>query len=400
MKINTQICYKSNSYNREVGLVLGAAFIFMAATFVVKSIMISIGLSQLELFASLLVYVFWAFILLNFVLKNVFILPILFFYEIFYWLLFLVSLYFFPKNIDIFNQYLVYFRRISIVFIPCGVICAHCTSFNGVFNRMRFSAIIGSALFYFSFILGGLANFDYQTLGVLLTPFVLILFVNVLSNKSIITIIFFFLDVVLVLGSGRQSVVVIVVGCLLLFVIQERKHSKMIVLLCLIAISVLSMVLLFFDYIINLLISVVEGMGIDSYMLTMLVKGEFFSFSTRKPIFDAALSIINSQGIHASGLLGSITEIRNIHSWIAYPHNIVFDLLIDFGMVLGGLLLFLLFFATIKQSLKGELERRLIVVFLAVMSIIRLLVSSNYLIEGPFYILIIMLFYKQKVKRA
>ncbi len=387
-----RISAKTEDYNKSVADILGYTFVFAAGTYVAKSIVIGLGAPQLELFASLLIYIGWFWILGRFLLENYSILPKIILAELLFWGILYVSIAMFHETETIFNEYIMFLRRVALVFIPCGVICARCTDFEGIFIRVRKYAYFGSILIAVSFFVGGMASIDYQSLGLYITPFFLILYVNFLRNKTVLTTLMLVVDAVFVLAGGRQSFITLLLGAVFVYLFENRKKTMKIVVALIVALIIILFFSLMLEPLLKGLIVLVNAMGLDDYMLSMLANGELLSTSTRDVIYESSVQIIQTNGHHLSGLFGSIYKIRTVYSWIAYPHNIIYDFLIDFGTILGGILLLLILYKLVRQIIGGDPERRLVLIFLADISIVRLMVSSNYLIEGPFYILLIMLF--------
>lgn len=394
-----RISAKTEDYNKSVADILGYTFVFSAGTYVAKSIVIGLGAPQLELFASLLIYIGWFWILGKFLLENYSILPRIILVEVLFWGILYVSISRFPETETIFNEYIMFLRRVSLVFIPCGVICARCTDFEGIFLRARKYAYFGSILIAVSFIVGGMASIDYQSLGLYVTPFFLILYINFLRNKTVLTTLMLVVDAVFALAGGRQCFIILLLGVVFIYLFENRKKPMKIVVALIVALIIILFLLLMLEPLLKVLITLVNEMGLDDYMLSMLANGELFSTSTRDIIYESSAQIIKSNGYYLSGFFGSIYKIRAMYSWIAYPHNIIYDFLIDFGTILGGILLLLILYKLLRQIMGGDSERRLVLIFLADIAIVRLMVSSNYLIEGPFYILLIMLFSSTSMKR-
>lgn len=387
-----RISAKTEDYNKSVADIFGCAFVFAAGTYVAKSIVIGLGAPQLELFAALLIYIGWFLILGRFLLENYSILPRIILVEVLFWGILYVSIYMFPETETIFNEYIMFLRRVALVFIPCGVICARCTDFEGIFIRARKYAYFGSILIAVSFSVGGMASIDYQSLGLYVTPFFLILYVDFLRNKTVLTTLLLVVDSVFALAGGRQSFIILLLGAVIIYLFENRKKPMKIVVALIVALIIILFFSLMLEPLLKGLIVLVNAMGLDDYMLSMLANGELLSTSTRYVIYESSVHIIQTNGHHLSGLFGSIYKIRAMYSWIAYPHNIIYDFLIDFGTILGGILLLLILYKFVRQIIGGDPERRLVLIFLADIAIVRLMVSSNYLIEGPFYILLIMLF--------
>lgn len=137
-----------------------------------------------------------------------------------------------------------------------------------------------------------------------------------------------------------------------------------------------------------------KNSGMEFRTIAELANGNFFDTSTRDLIYEKSVQIIEMNGPKISGLFSDRFYIRQYKQWIAYPHNLILEVLIDFGTVLGSLILGLIIFRVVFTILKGSSEKKLLCIMISSLVLCRLMVSSSFMIEGFFYIFIGVIFSK------
>lgn len=147
--------------------------------------------------------------------------------------------------------------------------------------------------------------------------------------------------------------------------------------------------------------SVMDSFGLHMEALDRIASGKLFDTSTRNIYYVYSADIIHTNGSKVSGLLSDRYYLRNYGqytSWMVYPHNIILELLIDFGTVLGTILSSLLLIKVIRNMFfAGNEDRKRICILICILTMVRLFVSSSFIIEGNFYIMLGFLFGVKKL---
>ncbi len=387
-----QIKRRSEDYDEQAVSVLGYTFFFSAGTYCAKAIAIGLGLSAFAQMASALVYLGWFFVLFRVLIQNYNLIVKVVFAEIIYFVFVLLNINIFPNTETIFNEYIMFIRQIAVVYIPCGVVCSQISSFSEIFEKLRTYGYLGVYMMVIAYLLGYARVHGHQYLGVQITPFVLILFVEFCKKKIFSNIIALSLSLLLILVGDRQSLLVVGISMLMIYIFINKKNTKKIVMASLATLLFLLIFYMFFEQILNLLISIFVNAGMNTKIFSTLLEGEFLSTSSRDIIYETCINVIQSKGAQYTGVFSGIYYVRSVGSnWMVYPHNMILEILMDFGTVIGTLLLLLLLIMIIKNCLMGSDDRRLFMICLSLMAIVRLMVSSSYLIEGNFYVLLIIL---------
>jgi len=151
------------------------------------------------------------------------------------------------------------------------------------------------------------------------------------------------------------------------------------------------------------IIAFLGDLGIDTRVVKMFQEGELFSFSNREVIYETAYEIISCNGTKVSGFFADRYYLRNFSMysrWIEYPHNIFLEILLDFGIVVGTVLIAILLLRIVQSIIKSHDEKKIVVLMLVFLVMGRLFVSSSYMIEGLFYTMIYFIFCKLKKTRV
>lgn len=384
-------------YNLNAIKSLGAAFFFYAGSYSVKPIFRTLGLGSMESVGALCFYIIWAIhiyraLCIGTKMKLSLFIKILFWDIAFVFILYINKV-LFPDTAQYYAEYMMFFRQIVLVFIPCGVLVSQIFDFSEAFLILRKYAWYGSIIMMVSLCFGYMDYWEYQYWGVQLSPFVLILFANYMSRRRGIDLIFLLIDIVLILLGGRQSFIVVVFAGFILYVFDNRKKSvRMLAISAMVVIGGILLISGFYTYIFQGLNSLMNALGLHMEALERIADGKLFDTSTRDIIYEYSILSILSNGTKVSGLLADRYYLRNFGqytSWIVYPHNIYLELLIDFGAVLGTAISILLTISIVRNMfIKGDEQRKRMGIVFCTLTMVRLFVSSSFVIEGNFYIML------------
>ena len=101
-----------------------------------------------------------------------------------------------------------------------------------------------------------------------------------------------------------------------------------------------------YPYIVTLLSSVLAGFNIKSRFLTAIINGNITDDNQRFPIWNAAIDMIKKNPF-GYGAMGS-RHVMSQYIYVAHPHQFFLEILIDFGVFAGALIIAFLIFYTIK----------------------------------------------------
>lgn len=134
-----------------------------------------------------------------------------------------------------------------------------------------------------------------------------------------------------------------------------------------------------FNYISNFLYL---NFGIKSRSINLLLEEEV-KLSGRDSIYRDVISELVNNPILGIGLAGDRRVLGG-----GYVHNIFLEILSDFGLLLGSIILILLIFLIIKSLFTKQKEKYNIFIIWISLGFIHLMVSSSYLIDIKFWIML------------
>lgn len=120
----------------------------------------------------------------------------------------------------------------------------------------------------------------------------------------------------------------------------------------------------------------------NSYLIRSYLRGNLFTSDTRTLIWESCIKRIQTMGLSVSGFFGD-----RKYCIAVYPHNIVLEILMSWGWIIGICILtyiIALFFVGIRS--KGKSRIGTILLLCSVFS--RYILSGSYVIEGKFWILL------------
>jgi|GEM_PF-700399 len=187
----------------------------------------------------------------------------------------------------------------------------------------------------------GMIKMQYSvTFGYDVLPFALLFLYCALTDKKIIDFIMTgVLTVMILIGGSRGPVLFIGVFLLLYMILIVKKSRKKALIIGATALVVI-LFALFYRNLLELLISILDSFGFSSRFFTTLLDGTVADDNNRAEIWAAAIRMIqkNPFGYGAMGARHQITQ----YIYAGYPHNIILEMMIDFGvipavLILGGL---------------------------------------------------------------
>lgn len=226
---------------------------------------------------------------------------------------------------------------------------------------------------------GKLAKYSYSLTFGYQVIFCCIVFVFFfLENKKWYDMIAAILSFVLVILEGSRGPLICLAVFLVLYLLakgKELRKRKKLQFLTLIVILSLA-VILFRDSLLSWLIDRIAALNIDSRTITMLLSGNLSSDNARGIIFDLCWDHIENQGFWGMGPFGNRTFIVPKYYW-GYPHNIVLELILDYGWMVAIGIIAAMVLAIIRMFRKAQKEELMVFCILLAYNM-KLFLSSTY----------------------
>lgn len=305
----------------------------------------------------------------------------------------LALLAFFMINYGFTNQVLkVYYFSIDMIltyifYIPIAVfLIPQIRDVNKVLSQIALFRYVVLVIAVFMVFFSGYASNEHETymsFSYAVMPFVLLCFYEACYRGKSFDYFAYILGVIIMVFYGaRTPLVSSLVSAALMYMIYIRQHKKvsarimiylMILVIAFIIISSSNVILAWLgDF----------GESIGSYALSKLNQDAFLESAGRDSIYEGAIRLIRSKGGAPLGLFAD-----RYYLDVIYVHNIFLEFLINFGVIVGGILSILLIYGIFRSFLvsKGEsIKVFLIISFFAIF--IRFLLSGSYLIEGMSFV--------------
>lgn len=309
--------------------------------------------------------------------------------------LFLFFMYvFFPATSLFYNEYYTDLLMVVFLGVPCAVLLSKKESLNdlsiSILPLLRFGTILAIG----ALILGMKRSF-VGDMGWGMTAMPLSIFyygyLRVSRRRKLhqkrIDKILGRVAVFLSFIGGRQWLVIILLAILFCSIWEADSHRKRIVFVLSGAVLVV-LVFIFYDSFVTLLSSLLARTAISSRALESIASGRLLDAYNRNSIYSLCQTIIRENGAKVSGLFADRLYLRAYRSSIAYAHNLFFEILIDFGTILGGLIILLFIFTLERNYFRCQKEQRVMYVLFICYGLLRYFVSSSILIEPTFTILL------------
>lgn len=385
---------KKDGFNLQALDVLCVAVFFATATYGIKAMVAYVGFGAYEDQASLFWYLLWAFVYGKFLWYNKFMFKNLLVAEVVYIGLMYVNYRLFPLTHDSYDEYFMFIRQIVFVYIPSLTVALKINNFSGYIVNFRKLGIFGIGFMIIAYFMNYTQRWDYQLFGVQLCPFVIMLYPSYLLYHNKSDLIWIIVGFLFLMAGGRQSFVGFFIGMMVVYysIRLNLLTIKQLVVRLMLVLFLLLFIVLLLPYLIVLLGDVVNVMGMDSRTMDMLTGNELFSTSTRDSIYELSMFYIRSNLYDIKGLFADRYMLRITDSWIAYPHNLILELMMDFGVILGGLFSLIILFKFVLRLVRGNIEKSTIIGIIATSILVRLMVSSSFMIEGCFYTVLGLLF--------
>ena len=198
---------------------------------------------------------------------------------------------------------------------------------------------------------------------------------------------------IMIVLFGSRGPLICIMAFLLFYFIKNLKRQILIV---------MSFPLLLFgigfnfENIINIIAKILDKYSISSRTIYKLMSGTITSNTGRDKIQNIVVTLIKGNFLTGVGIGGeriSINEgiynmTKNMGS--CYPHNIILEVLVQYGVLIGGLLI-IWFIIKCITVYKNNKSKRSAIIILVSICVIHLMVSSSYLEEPMFFALLGML---------
>lgn len=295
---------------------------------------------------------------------------------------------------------LVYSSANKLVFfcIPALTGTACLRDHNGLFERMRnwgrLTVILGAFTFLFVFFLAG-KKLNYMVYSYFMLLSICVCYEHAIITHTVLDLSIAILGSACIVMCGARGAVV---SLALYFVVRvlarlRKRETRSNIMKAICAFVCILAVVILNKQFLQIGIALCDYLGINSRFLLMLSSGELMQDSARSYI---AQAIVNGLAWNPLGYgLFSDRFVTGTYGYsrYVYSHNIFLELLCDFGIVGGSILIVALLWRLAKtiRALEKRPERSLLYVLLPY-GFFQLLFSSSFLENTLFFMILAMIF--------
>lgn len=308
-------------------------------------------------------------------LKNILIL-------LFFYFICLINNLIFPESKEYFSigQYLILFFYLPLGFLLFKTIESWDNFINIIFKFAPLAILIGIYVIFFT----AITTIDrsetyvtYMEFSYALMPFVCASFAYYIKNKNIFGLILFIMGLAEMLSFGSRGALLYALVFAILLRFTQNQGRK-------IGLIIFSIFLVVVAINIESILEFLSQMPLfeNSYILRKALDGGVLQHNSREIILMNCENRLSAMGGEVSGLFGDRSYCGSV-----YPHNVVYEILMQWGWFIGmGLLLF--FASLFIKGLLRNSSTRFVAIFFICTVMAKFFVSDSYLNNGLFWIMI------------
>ena len=300
-------------------------------------------------------------------------------------IIYLLNLILFPENDSLVQIMGTFFVSV----FPMYFIGLRCEPFKHI-QPLYIMSIINVWAFAAYYLLIGSSSLDgaqgeYESFmgrAYTLLPQLLVVIYGFLRKKDILNIVTMIIGTILLLMCGNRGSVLIT-SVFLLFYLLFNTSKKRRVSVYVGAISLFGILAYYYNHLIITMTQLFMNLGMSVRVFERLSDGSFFNSDGRDVIIDKLKAAISNNPIIGYGLCSDRTITGS------YAHNYAYELWTAFGVIVGSVFLIATIYVIFKSWIETKnVENRSVLLVLICVGFFKLFISSSFLLEGPFFMLL------------
>lgn len=238
-------------------------------------------------------------------------------------------------------------------------------------------------------------NMDY---AYRVLPAILIIIANLFVNKVKVTnILFVAIGLIFLISLGTRGPVLCAIACVLIMLYKKIGLTRILAVSCAIGIAV-SIFMSSTQYTIFMIKAsdTLEDMGLSTRFIELMLAENLSDANGRDAIQDKLMGEVKENPYKIRGIysdrqdtIGLIdTEYSTSYAEGTYAHNIIIEMLYDYGVIIGTILLLVILFFVVRIFYKNNLTVVYIPVVVVCCGLVHLLLSGSYLTDQLFFFMI------------
>lgn len=309
----------------------------------------------------------------------------LLFLELFFGISYLVCI---SNNLFLRENYQLYLISTLLVCVPLCVFCASFNDISNLYGILLKASIINAVILILYMITYDLHETSiYDMSGAYQLLFCFSIQLNeVISHKPKKRFLYYILIAlelyyIFVRGSRGPLFCVVIFVCLLIF--TQFRHNRRAVLLSLCGIALFIAVYVNYYQVLSLMSTFFQNSGTTSRTFQAILNRTLLNDSGRSELLRIARQCIKDNPILGYGASADCKLLGG-----AYVHNLPYELAIDFGIPLGGLLFLAVSIGILISVFKENGIKTEIIIILVVSGYVMLFMSGTYLQNVYFFMLV------------
>lgn len=270
-----------------------------------------------------------------------------------------------------------------------------------VFKKNVYIILLSNIALIIFCILTGRPMLGNMEISYTILPLLLLSLLIFLNEKKIkfLMIALFSCTIVVIMGS-RGTLLCIVSFLIMYYIINFKKEFFHVIII----VTLLIGIIWNFNNILAITINKFESWGISSRTLYKLENGDILNDTGRGKIQKVVIEALNEHPILGLGIGGERIIVNDkIYKMTkdmstCYPHNLIIEIIAQYGYLVGTMLIVFLIGLLVNTIKNTNGNERNILLLLVSQEIIKLLVSSSYIISPMFFLVLGICFYKVREK--
>jgi len=249
-----------------------------------------------------------------------------------------------------------------------------------LFYKLSLCSIV--CMFIYNNVIGLLEQNEYMSEAYRLLPHICLVIYYAIKKPRVLNIALSLIGLIMLISYGNRGtvllVVLFIVACLFFF--RTYKHKGII---RFILITTIALLVVFSDHILLWLVEIVGNMGMSTRAIDLFLEGEFFLSESRNNLKDIMWVGIMEKPIFGYGIAGDRCLVP------LYAHDIVYEMWASFGLLFGTIFIVGIVVLICRAIKRTNSEKSKVFIWLLVCcSFIKLFISSTYLNEPLFFLML------------
>lgn len=214
-------------------------------------------------------------------------------------------------------------------------------------------------------------------------------------NMKIVDIVIGVIQVIELCMAGARGPLLCVVAIVFISAIRLAQSTNYKATAALVCIGIIGVFLILnLENLILMFSQLGDSFGMDLRLIKMIQSDSFFeskstNLRSQFQVYmkDFILDNPLGAGVYSDRVLGGRLNIG-----VAYAHNILYEIIMNYGIIFGGAAILLLFFNTFRAVINSNAYNKATIDILISLVLVKLFVSSSYWLEPLFFVLIFLLY--------